>query len=76
MKHARFGTKLTLHQFANNWITASDDEGKQWTLKPESVELESEEEAERFRSEPHSGQFWNWYEFRPGDRSFKRKRSK
>ena len=60
------GEHLTLHQFANDWISATTDSGKATLVNPTSIRLEPNE-IDKFLMANNTGFFWDKYEH-VGDR--------
>ena len=65
------GQHMKAHQFANDWIAAYDDDGRDRILNPTTVLLETEHEVEWFREHRHVGRFWELFEL-TDDRRFRK----
>lgn len=67
------GTKVTLHQFANDWLSVDTEDGNAMIINPTSVRLEPGE-IEKFREHSSTGQFWAWYGYDPVGMRFVKQR--
>lgn len=57
------GLKLTPHQFANDWISATTPDGQSRIVRPPQVQLEPDDFAMfADRDAKHVGQFWKMWE--------------
>lgn len=58
----RAGEHLTPRQFANDWISAEDPDGRPVIVRPGAVELDPEDVDLFINKDPrHVGRFWTLY---------------
>lgn len=69
----RAGQTARLHQYANDWISADDQDGRPIILNPTSVRLEPGE-REAMKEHVSTGSFWTTYEVRDDGQIVKIKR--